>query len=209
MPAIDKSRVREYARNLASVLRQAGSLDIAIGRTWYDDARDYARTLASEYSLTLEQSARVIAVLSPNCAWMRNKVDARNICEAYRRRVPVNRAYATTYHRNVVKAYAILAGNLEALRGPKVSAFAACIAHPYTRRVCVDFHVLGCARATRYTTDNTPHFSLSEYETISQAIRLVARRYSLRPYQCQAIIWVTWRRLGNSTLDQLSLGLTR
>ena len=50
--------------------------ELRAGRAWYDEARAYACELSERFDVPHEVAAGVLACLSPNSRWERNKLDA-------------------------------------------------------------------------------------------------------------------------------------
>jgi len=80
------------------------------GVAWYKRAKRDCNQIAKDTGLPLWKVVGVASALSVNNNWERNKVDARNMCEAY-----IGNAYANmwrvkvcTYHPNKLKALKIL-----------------------------------------------------------------------------------------------------
>ena len=171
------------------------------GARWYRDARAYAEELSQEFSLNVEASAAVIAVMSPGTEWGLNKRDARRLI-ADTLAGDFQARYAT-YGQNVIKARCIVElerqGDAwgEYVRGPKVTAFWRNIVEPRGAlgNVTVDFHAYSVAHGKRYTTKSVPAFGRLGYERIALAYRQVAKSVGLLPHELQAVCWVCWKRL--------------
>lgn len=61
-----------YRHNIGLWLESADDGMIEQGKNWYRDARAFSRWLADTYSVSLEQAAGVVAVLSPRIDWGTN-----------------------------------------------------------------------------------------------------------------------------------------
>ena len=100
----------DYIANITTYLEAAGPDEIERGRSWYRIARETADALADEFGLSLEQSAGVIAALSPQVKWGPNVKAARACMETYAAGgSPVDVRGVTAYHENIVKAWRVMA----------------------------------------------------------------------------------------------------
>jgi len=107
-----------YHENITSWLEAAGPDEIERGRSWYAIARGTAEKLAEDFGLSLEQSAGVIAALSPQMHWNDNVRGARICMETYAAGgSPVDTVGVTAYHENIVKAWRIMADPAFGRRG--------------------------------------------------------------------------------------------
>lgn len=118
----------DMVTNILALYDAASGEEVQQGLTWYDEARDFAKTLAAGTGYSVAQCAGVIAALSPQAPWATNKAWARRMVDFHADTVgqwgAEMPAVSTTTNR--VKAYKILAGEgapLEILRGVKVTAF--------------------------------------------------------------------------------------
>lgn len=192
---VSDAQVRE---NILSIWKQAHKLERSYGIAWYPEAREFAVRLSQAYGVRLETVTRVIAALSPNSEWTRNKKDAREIIAYWRYGREAGKPFPrlSAYRRNVQKAIDILEGDLEALKGNKVCAFAENILQPeVSDNVTVDGHALAIACATRVNLKSIPKINDSEYARFSRVYRETAESLGLRPLQLQAVTWLVWKRI--------------
>ena len=85
------------AYNVIKVWRAATKDDTTQGLEWYREAHEIARTMAHESGRSLETCAGVIAYLSINSMWQKNKFHALRMArEVGRGQMFVNGWYATT-----------------------------------------------------------------------------------------------------------------
>lgn len=202
-------------RNILACYLRANDDDIAEGMHWYAHAHATAGDIALKHSVTVEQSAGVIAALSPGLQWGLNVIQAEELiaswCKGLRGNdLPILGTYG---RRNIIKATRILSGErpLDVLpdTGPKVRAFYQNIIDPTaTAVVTIDRHAKCLAlnssgeRGASNETDGI--VTRAEYPYYSKHYIRLADRLGLIPNQLQAICWVTWRRL-QGNLDQLDL----
>lgn len=162
------------------------------GIHWYRKAHEEARAMAETYGVSVSAVSGVIAALSPGNPWAKNIRDAKRLLDAVRSGEPVP-MIGSYGRRNIDKALSCLEQDpLDVLGGKKVTAFYTAIVKPdHDSVVVVDRHAKGAAISKR--GDKATLVRRSEYERIADAYRAVAKRAGLRPLECQAIVWVTWR----------------
>lgn len=168
------------------------------GLIWYDAAGRFAQYLASTYGFVVEQTAYVIAALSPNVSWRENMATAENACAQYAAHGKGSwmGTRGAGYGANKAKSEAILEGYLEALNGPKVTRFAeAILGNPEACTVDIWMQ-----RACEMDTGKAP--SKVEHRAIHLALLDAAERVGLSVRDFQATVWVQVRE--NST-GQLKL----
>jgi hypothetical protein len=164
------------------------------GLNWYGEARDYAKHLSQEHSVPFISVAAVIAALSPMSPWERNKLDASMM-------VSNNTEHKyTTFGANVAKAKRLLhmtdySAIVDELNGLKTIAFFDNIFNEESELITIDSHMLSIAYGKKLSKSERPSMSKTLYQTIESGIRSMADRFNLRPYELQAILWVTWRTI--------------
>lgn len=187
-------------RRILARYEQADAAQLRAGHEWYEKANDLAHRLSDLGSITLAQSAAIIAALSPQVSWDKN-------IEAATRVVALHAADAFDgtlerypgYGENVRKCARILAGDIEALRGPKVTAFYHAILGDLSH-VVVDVWATRAARSTQanlahaYLDDELP--GARERRDIDAAYRSAARLRDIKPAVMQAIVWTVTRESG-------------
>lgn len=204
----DTLQPADILRNIRRAYSGATSEERELGARWYSDARQFCRSLASEYGITSDVAASVVAALSPNCSWPLNKRDAMHLLEVFRAGLPMLSANVATYKANLVKAWRIReTGDCSILHGPKVMAFRDCILSPNSRAVCIDSHTYCVASGKEYTTQTMPHISRANWQAIADCFRRVARQYHVAPYRVQATCWIVRRRTNDGGRNQISLPL--
>jgi hypothetical protein len=166
--------------------------EIAAGREWYADARRFASVLVGANptrGLTLSTAAGVIAALSPQSPWERNKELAL--------RAVVDGHASGTLGNSVRKADRILSGEpvLDVLTSDKVRNFYLSImGHP--NAVCIDRHAWEVFEGKRYTDATRPRVTPKRYKEAADAYRQAARTLGeLDATSLQAITWLVWRRI--------------
>ena len=194
--------------NIKAIYQLATLTEKQDGITWYPVALDIARTIADEHDLTTAQAIGVIAALSPRNRWERNVEDAVSLIAAYQAG-GAEQAMLTkvcTFNSNKAKAVKILeipAGYqgmtevLEILSGPKLREFASCIAG--LPDVCIDGHAFCIWAANRTGLKDVPAIGVKLRREIKADYQTAADELGITPSACQAITWVTWRRIHGVT----------
>ena len=192
--------------NIKAIYQLATLTEKQDGITWYPVALDIARTIADEHDLTVPQAIGVIAALSPRNRWERNVQDAVSLTTAFNAG-GAEQAMVTkvcTFSSNKAKAVKILqlvaptmGQVLEVLSGPKLREFASCIAG--LPDVCVDGHAYCIWAANRTGLKDVPAIGVKLRREIKADYQAAADELSITPSACQAITWVTWRRIHGVT----------
>jgi hypothetical protein len=143
---------------------------------WYRESRRFARSLAREHGGGLARPAGIIAALSPQVQWHRNKAMAADM-------MATGTCTGQT-GANELKAWRIWQGErpLRVLGGPKVTNFyRAMMGHEDAAVIdtwmlhALDWGKRGC--------------SAKEYERCAAALREAASMTALTTAQFQAVVW--------------------
>lgn len=167
-------------RRIVRTFERATASDIEAGARWYDEAGDLAVDLAAHHGHTVEQTASVIAALSPRTTWSRNVAGAALLVEH-------DEILPGLIGRNVETARKALVDGFDALSGPKTSRFARNIAGD-RESVTVD---VWAARVVGVDEDLLSR--KGAYDAIEHAYRLAARRVGVDPATMQATTWIVAR----------------
>jgi len=194
--------------NIKAIYQLATLTEKQDGITWYPNAYQIALDLAERHGVTTAQAIGVIAALSPRNRWERNVQDADSLIAAFRAG-GAEQAMLTkvcTFNSNKAKAVKILslaAGYqgmteaLEILSGPKLREFASCIAG--RPDVCIDGHAFCIWAANRTGLKDVPAIGVKLRREIKADYQAAADELGITPSACQAITWVTWRRIHGVT----------
>lgn len=169
------------------------------GNLWYLSAHDFAQRLARDYNVTLEQSAGVIAALSPQVSWSRNK----GLAEEFLAGNDVH-----TFGAAKRKASGIVAGvvSIDKRTAPKTFCFQRNIVNPLDDAwVAIDRHAYSAwlgekcvdVKHPNDSRPTVPHLArANRYWTIMEDFRSAAKVISnIAPSAFQATIWLHWREL--------------
>ena len=192
--------------NIKAVYQLATLTEQQDGITWYPAANQIAISLADRHEISEAQAIGVIAALSPRNRWERNVQDADSIISAFKAG-GAEQAMLTkvcTFTANKTKAVKILESGLETLptaldilSGPKLREFASCIAG--LPDVCIDGHAFCIWAANRTGLADVPAIGVKLRREIKADYQAAADELGITPSACQAITWVTWRRIHGVT----------
>ena len=192
----------QNVNNIKAVFQLASAAENADGMAWYGVAKSIAIVLADRYGVTTAQAVGVLAALSPRNKWSRNVIDAESLIAAY---VAAGSEQARltkvcTFGANKEKAIKVLESGAETiptvlgiLSGPKLREFASCIAG--LDDVCIDGHAWCIWQGSRVTLADVPSIGVKLRREIKADYAQAAADLGLKPFELQAITWVTWRRL--------------
>lgn len=164
------------------------------GLRWYNEAQDWAKYLSETFDIEPYKTAAVISALSPNNKWERNKVDAFNVCQTWKDGKTAESVKVCTYGANKRKAFAILSGGTEiTAKSPKTHAFAANVGLLASDFVTVDkWHIRAClCNPKEGIRDTVESCTPAQYRRLEAITLKLARKYGLKGYEVQAVIWVT------------------
>ena len=174
--------------NIIASYESATDTQLLAGESWYESALYLAETLAFDHDIeSVENVAYAIAALSPQKDWITNQVAIIELCET-----------GTTRFQsriNVSKANRCLAGELSALRGPKVERFALAIMNPLGDTVaCIDRHAFSIWMGTKQTDIQIKVLARKgAYEMVADAYSEAAKILDVPVHIVQATTWVVHR----------------
>lgn len=192
----------QYVRNILKVYRQATVDEITHGMQWYALAKEDAQAIADHCEIPLRIATGVIAALSPTNDWNQNVKDADLFCKTFVSGGYFEDVKASTYKPMWEKAWKILSSVPHSddavatiLNGPKITDFFLCI---LGYDVCViDGHAWCIANNDRRALQEVPHIGKKLRKELQDAYAKAAKKAGIKPYQMQAITWVTWKRIHN------------
>jgi len=169
-----------YVNKLLASFRRAteSHCDEVIG--WYKKAHTDIQGLALELGLPHRNVAYAVAALSNQLNWNRNVEAVRQLANGFD---------AQGMRGPVEKAKACLAGDLSALRGPKVTSFALALTGSLDESV-IDRWIMRILNG-RDTKKISP--TPKQYGRITKALRVAAKMVDLPVGHFQAIVWLQVR----------------
>lgn len=195
--------IQTQTKHIEALLNGASDTEKIDGGNWYKEANTYSHHLSELFNLDSPcKVAGIISALSPATNWERNKSDAHNFIALALSGDAMVGKYGT-YKNNVRKALEIF--NLERptkanvgtiLRGKtgyKTESFFYNIYDLDSSEVTIDRHAI--KGANNVYEGGSVTLTEKRYRDSERAYQKVAKKYNLKPYQVQAIVWVTYRRL--------------
>lgn len=201
---MNKPELKKYRSNLRKWFKRASKEDIKAGMEWYDDAISYAVKLARTYDSTSDLSAGVIAVLSPFNDWEKNKYDAEQVFKAVKEGKSYKDIKVSTFDSNKKKAFALVRGEMNLSESsPKTYAFSRNIGLRDENYVTIDrWHLRACRTLSKTPKECSITCTPKQYDLIQAETVKVAKEFGIKPYQFQAIVWVTiksyWEQIYNT-----------
>ena len=174
-------------KNIIDCYQSATEAQQMAGENWYWMARHLAEDLADKHDLPVENVAYAIAALSPVTDWITNQIAATEVCDTGFTRFQSG--------ANIHKANRCLAGELTALRGPKVERFAEAIVNPLgDTTACIDRHAFSIWMGTKQTDIQQKVLQRKgAYEIVADAFAEAAKILDVPVHTVQAVTWVVWR----------------
>lgn len=154
------------------------------GLNWYKEANTFCKEVAHNTNLKVETVAMVVSALSPAVSWELNKIQAEQMCNAFRDGLPLDTVTTSTYENNRLKAWDILHGKkVITVKSPKTYAF--------YRNLMLDVDSVTVDRWMLRVMFNRPLKSLTplKYRQCETILRDAAIDLDLKPFQLQAITW--------------------
>ncbi len=175
--------------------------EIKEGKAWYKLRNAEVHKLSNETGYSPEQCAGVIAVLSPIVEWSLNIKYAKNFLR-YK-----GKWKGPGFNINRRKAIQILKGNMEVIRGPKVTAFYQALLNPNFEEPTIDTQMIAAFwKGIAYRNDyKVVGQSDKRLKPIRQAVVDLAKENNWKVPECQAIIWIVFKRVNGKYANQLKL----
>jgi hypothetical protein len=174
-------------QNIIDSYESATDTQLLAGENWYESALFLAEELADKHDLEPVNVAYAIAALSPQKDWITNQVAIIELCETGSTR--------QQSRINIDKARRCLAGELTALRGPKVERFAEAIIDPLGNSVaCIDRHAFSIWMGAKQSDKQLPVLQRKgAYEMVADAYAEASKILDVPVHIVQATTWVVWR----------------
>ena len=168
--------VSEYAYQQCILQANFGQLEQA--SVWYRDAEEVAEDVARNLDTTLEVGASIVAAFSPRERWSTNVSKAISDSLGGRPKGLQN---------NLTMADNAMTMGFDALNGQKTNAFARAIAGD-NQAVVIDVWMIRAAHL-----DASKSVNKTQYNTLSDSVRKVAKEFGITPRTAQALIWIVVR----------------
>lgn len=171
------------------VMSTASESDLVAAINWYPIAHGFCATWAQAFGLETWQVAGIVAALSPQLSWQKNKEQALETIARLQNGRTLGGMQAYPANRN--KAIRIFNGEnpLEVLGGNKVRAFYANLMLD-TESVTIDRHATTIALFGLDTAKSGQVATTDKlYKMLAQAYKDVAAKYGISPYVVQSVTW--------------------
>ena len=166
-----------YAAHYGALIMQATLGQVEQASVWYLEAQEVAEDVAEIMGTSLEVGASIVSAFSPRERW------ASNVQKAY---AFANGKPVVGLTNNLKMAQRATELGFDALKGQKTNAFARAIAGD-ANAVVIDVWMM---RAAGMQTDSP---NKTQYNELSDAVRMVAHDFGLTPRTAQALIWIVKR----------------
>ena len=172
--------IQDYVARFEAYVLEANFGQVEEAAVWYLEAEKVAHKVAENLDTTLEVGASVVSAFSPRERWTSNVTKAIHFSLG---------KTVTGLGNNLKMAQASLSLGFDALKGAKTNAFARAIAGD-ENAVVVDVWMM---RASGLGVDSP---NKTQYTEISEAVKIVSRRFNMTPRTTQALIWIMVRGSG-------------
>jgi hypothetical protein len=157
---------------------QATLAQVEQASVWYFEAQEVAEDVAENLGVSLEVGASIVAAFSPRERWSSNV--AKSL--AFSMGKPV-----VGLSNNLRMAESAMTNGFNALNGQKTNAFARAIAGD-SDAVVIDVWMIRAAYL-----DASKGVNKTQYNTLVDSVRKVAKEFGLTPRTAQALIWIVKR----------------
>jgi hypothetical protein len=161
-----------------SLVMQATLAQVEQAAVWYHEAQEVAEDVAENLGASLEVGASIVAAFSPRERWSSNVAKAL----AFSMGKPV-----AGLQNNYRMAERSLELGFDALNGQKTNAFARAIAGD-PNAIVIDVWMIRAAGM-----DASKGVNKTQYNELSEAVRVVANEFGITPRTAQALIWIVQR----------------
>ena len=157
---------------------QATLTQVEQASVWYNEAQEVAEDVAEILGVSLEIGASVVSAFSPRERWSSNVAKAF----AFAHGKPI-----TGLQNNLRMAQSAMTYGFDALIGQKTNAFARAIAGD-ADAVVIDVWMIRAAGL-----DASKGVNKTQYNTLANSVRTIAKEFGLTPRTAQALIWIVKR----------------
>jgi len=157
---------------------QATLAQVEQASVWYFEAQEVAEDVAENLGVSLEVGASIVAAFSPRERWSSNV--AKSL--AFSMGKPV-----VGLSNNLRMAESAMINGFDALNGQKTNAFARAIAGD-SDAVVIDVWMIRAAHL-----DASKGVNKTQYNTLVDSVRKIAKEFGLTPRTAQALIWIVKR----------------
>lgn len=187
--------------NLEKLWNQRDAVDHAEGLLAYRRYRKVMVSFADRYCFPLKDTVSAFVALSPNSDYYGNLRSLATVMNGVANGAPVDQITVSTYNACRDRAYKYLTGEsdfLKTVKGLKTRSFRDNILRPNTsKEVTVDGHMIAAWRGKSLTMREAARLMKNkrQYFEIRDGIAELAENNNVAPCQCQAILWLTRKRV--------------
>lgn len=194
---ITKYKLNKYKNNLEIVFNGANINDINHGLNWYNQFYLWCKDLALIYDKNTFDIAQIFSALSPRNKLHKNKIDTISVLDAVKKNLQPKDIKVSTFNTNKNKAFNI-ALNKDSINKDSLKTYSFCQNVGYLNSNFVTIDVWQLRVLTHKKENKTP--TKLEYLQLVDLHKKVAKKYSILPYQLQAI---TWEHIRNNSKKYL------
>jgi len=189
MKKLTPYQLTKISRNLDYYFNKATKNEIKTGLSWYKDANDICKDIATKYNTTTLIAAQVISALSPRNKWDKNIKDSYKVFDAIKNGIPAESIKVSTFHTNKFKSYAIINNNVQITdKSLKTYNFVNNIALLSNDHLTIDiWHLRACF--SRIIKIDKANIGRIAYQQIKEVTIKKANKLGIKGYELQAIIW--------------------
>lgn len=186
-----KSELDKISKSLDLVFANATNEDHMSGQNWYKIANQTVDALSHYFKFDKIVVASVLSALSPRNKWKQNIKDTCTVLNAVNNNIEHDEVKVCTFNRNKIKAFNI-AKEIACIddSSMKTYSFVKNICELNSDFVTIDvWHLRACGKFI--DMPKTP--SKMEYKQIAELTKRKAKKYNLKGYEYQAIVWCSIR----------------
>ena len=191
MKKLSNYKLRKYRNNLIDILDRTPKDTFNEAKLWYYRENEWLNKVATYYNREPKNMAEIIARLSVRNKWVRNKIDAQKICISRKWNISENDTIVCTPNTHKYKAFKIYDYK------ENIPTSALKIYSFYHNLLLNDRYVTidvwqKRALLNKYNVDKfTPN--KVEYKQLEDLHIKLGRKYNLKGFELQSIIWTQKR----------------
>jgi hypothetical protein len=179
------------------VMASASEAELFSAANWYPLANSFCAAWGENFGLTTAHFAGIVAAVSPQLSWVKNREQAIEVCARLQNGKPLTGLMA--YPANLAKAKRIFDGEspMSVLGGMKVRSFHRNLLLD-ERAVTIDRHAAAIALYGLKDTGKSGQIAVTDklYKLLAKAYTDVAHDYEIAPYIVQSVTW-TYKAANN------------
>ena len=196
---IDEQKATQILTNIAS--------SINLNSNWYSEANLWAKETTNKYNISIEQVAKITAILSPLCKWELNKIKVLQVLDAWQHGEKIS----VHFGKNMDKVYSVLENENktdEQLFGPKTGEFYRNILNPDNTQNNAVIDSIACSILLDCADlPGSYKIAPTEFKKAQSIYANAAQKFNVSVGQLQAATWgyVREKRIKNKNITNLML----